>query len=572
MTTLDNKPRDDTKAKDNIAKDPPQVKIPETTPVTPPLTIAKALKNTDPQETLKYSGSSPETAFESSSPPVFEMKGLSFRYPMAESPALKDLDLSLSKGELLLLAGPSGGGKSTVIRLLNGLATHHYHGELKGDFKVLGKDHALKSLFQISSEVASVFQNPESQFFGLNPKDEILLAWECRGIEKDRSKLLLGEWSKTLKLSEFLLRPIAALSSGQKQKTILAESLALSPALLILDEPSANLDPMSVKELSKMLNILKEKGLSILIVDHHRRWMADGLADKAAILDKGKIVYKGNARDLDDPDLGLLAKWGLRPGPDAAKNAGKAPNATKTPPQSPSLDPSPKGSVKVKDLCFAYPKSPPLFSSFSLELYPGEVTAITGSNGSGKTTLLRLISGLLAPRSGSILFSDKALKERERLSISGVAMQNADRQLVMSSVAEEIHAALKDPDPEKVNEELLSWNLEGLAARHPQSLSGGEKQRLALSAALARKSEILLLDEPTSGLDGKNLSMVAEHIKKAASQKPVFLITHDADLLEQTEARIVSLSPPEEAEGKGAEEAEGKSEGKKAGTEAAEGK
>jgi energy-coupling factor transport system ATP-binding protein len=472
--------------------------------------------------------------------PVFRMDSLSFRYPMADTPALKGIDLALAKGEVLLLAGPSGGGKSTIIRLLNGLAVHHYHGELKGDFKVLGRDHAQKSLFMISSEVASVFQNPESQFFGLNPKDEMLLAWECRGIPKDVAKDFLDQWKRALNLSEFLLRPIAALSSGQKQKTILAESLALSPSLLILDEPSANLDPLSVKELAASLLKLKEQGLSILITDHHRRWMEGGLADKIAILNKGEIVFYGESEEADDPVL--MEKWGLRPGPGA-------PVKTRDALQERSFDPNqkkPHGTVSVKDLEFSYPKSKKLFTSLSLDLYPGEVTAITGPNGAGKTTLLRLISGLLSPDKGSILFSGNPIKERERLSRSAVAMQNADRQLVMSTVSQEIQAALNDPDPERAEQELNSWNLIGLSQRHPQSLSGGEKQRLALTSALARKSDILLLDEPTSGLDGKNLAMVAEAIKKASITKPVFLITHDVDLLEKTEARIIALSPPED--------------------------
>jgi energy-coupling factor transport system ATP-binding protein len=448
---------------------------------------------------------------------------------MATVPALKDVSFSLLPGEVMLVAGPSGGGKSTLIRLLNGLAYHHYHGQVLGSLMVLGKEHSSKTLSEISWQVASVFQNPESQFFGLNPRDEILLAWECRGLAKDKALALLEKWQETLKLSEFLLRPIASLSSGQKQKTILAESLALSPGLLILDEPSANLDPESTKDLASELKSLKETGISILIVDHHRRWLGDWV-DKGLVLDKGRLMYFGPYAGLDDPVL--REKYGLRPG----HRGSNKPHS-----QASKKERKEENTVEAQKISFSYPKGSLLFKDLNLTLYPGEVTALTGQNGSGKTTLLKLLSGLIDPDSGSILFSGKALKKGQRLKNTSVAMQNADRQLVMSTVAQEIKAAYEKLCPKEIQRELERWNLGDLTQRHPQSLSGGERQRLALAAALSKKSQLLLLDEPTSGLDATNLALVAKAIKGASLTRPVYLITHDLDLLEMTGASIVAL-------------------------------
>ncbi|MDR2351622.1 MAG: ATP-binding cassette domain-containing protein [Deltaproteobacteria bacterium] len=455
---------------------------------------------------------------------LVEFKNLTFSYQSASKPALEDLNLTLNPGQALLVTGRSGGGKSTFLRLLNGLAFHHFHGRIQGELKVLGENHFQKSLQEIAAEVAAVFQNPEAQFFGLTPKDEILIAWECRGLPLEKAHDLLEKWSFDFAINNILDKELSTLSSGEKQKTVLVENLALNPALLILDEPSANLDPQSLLELTEKLIALKKTGLSIVIVDHRLRWLAK-LIDRAIILDDGHLAFEGSFKDL----LNNTANFGLR---------------SVTPVANPPLTANPNSlGVEYLNLDFAYPFKPNLFTNLSFTLPERTVTLVKGRNGCGKTTLMKITAGILKASKGEIKFLGKPLASTQRLSRSSLVPQNADRQLVTRSVREELEEAtlghkLKETT---VLEELKYWNLLELSSRHPQSLSGGEKQRLALAVAMIRQTEFLALDEPTSGLDGINLNLAKNAIQKAAQTRSVFLITHDEDLKELIPCCVMNL-------------------------------
>jgi energy-coupling factor transport system ATP-binding protein len=201
--------------------------------------------------------------------------------------------------------------------------------------------------------------------------------------------------------------------------------------------------------------------------------------------------------------------------------------------------------LAANGVTFAYKKGPGLFKDFSFSLPGGSVTALVGANGSGKTTMMRLLSGLLEPQSGEVTYENKPLKASKRLRLSSLALQNADRQLVMRSVRAELAEArpAEFRNDRAVVTELESWGLAHLSERHPQSLSGGEKQRLVLACAAARECRFLALDEPTSGLDGRNMSLVVRAIKKAsAASKAVLLVTHDLELIDQAADRIRRLA------------------------------
>jgi energy-coupling factor transport system ATP-binding protein len=532
--------------------------------------------------------------------PALAVEGASLRYPLAEAPSLSGLDLEVYPGELLVLAGRSGGGKSTFMRMVNGLAYRHYRAESSGSVKVLGAELKDKSLYEISQRVSSVFQNPEDQFFALTPRDEMLLSWECRGVPESEAGEMLERWSVALGLKGVLDRPLNLLSSGEKQKTVLASQLALSPSVLLLDEPSSNLDPASRRSLAESLAALKREGLAVVVADHRLRWLC-GAADRALVLDGGKAVWLGPFDGLADP--GLVGRWGLRragpitgcgtpPGPAALRDgpgrprwpaltasppapaSASAPTATGSgapltagarqvpagpPPGSAGLPtvpgglaPGPAGfppGVEFRELGFGFPGAAPLFEGLSAELPVGVPALVSGPNGRGKTTLMRLASGLLSPRAGEIRFGGEPLNARGRLARSSLVFQIADRQLCMGTVQDEIREAWKAwprgsargaehgkpgrpgrPSEAEVEGVLEYWGLAGLALRHPQSLSGGEKQRLALAAAMARPSELLCLDEPSTGLDGANLALAAGAVTAAAGGRSVMLITHDEDL------------------------------------------
>jgi energy-coupling factor transport system ATP-binding protein len=463
--------------------------------------------------------------------PVAELKAVSFHYPHGGGSALRDLTLSIAPGEAVYCAGLSGGGKSTLIRLLNGLARQHYGGRTTGSIAVQGADHAKKSLHNIARDVGTLFQNPDHQFFALTPRDDFLLTMECRGLSEPEAHKRLAFWSEKFNLEKILDRRLETLSSGEKQKVILAEMLALSPALLLLDEPSANLDPAAAADLAGHLRQARRDGVALLIVDHRRNWLGDWV-DRAIILDQGQLVWEGAFERLDDSEL--QGKWGLRRHRDMADTRPAGP---------PPADDSP-GLLAAKGITFAYKKGPGLFRDFSLALPGGAVTALVGANGSGKTTLMRLLSGLLEPQGGAITYENKPLKASERLRLSSLAMQNADRQLVMRSVRAELAEArpAEFRNDRAVVAELEFWGLAHLGERHPQSLSGGEKQRLVLACAAAREARFLALDEPSSGLDGRNMSLVGRALKKAAAaSQAVLLVTHDLELIDQAADRITRL-------------------------------
>jgi energy-coupling factor transport system ATP-binding protein len=314
-------------------------------------------------------------------------------------------------------------------------------------------------------------------------------------------------------------RSIFQLSEGQKQKVVLAGLTAWKPKLLLLDEPSANLDPDSIAALGGGLAALKTSGLSLVIADHRLSWLSD-LIDQVLVLEEGRVALSGDWDSLRAD--GLRERLHLR-----------------------SLEPSPpleagpprgavEAGVALDRLGFAWPGQEAIFHDFSARLPYGQVTVLTGSSGRGKTTLARLLAGLEKPTAGQILWDGETKASAGKL--CQVVLQNADHQLYMPSLRSEVGLTLavnhgRRPTDVEVVAVLAEFGLAGLADRHPQSLSGGEKQRLVVAAGLAAPARLLILDEHTSGLDGHNLLLMAREITKAAQHGlAVLVISHDLEL------------------------------------------
>ncbi|MDR2441968.1 MAG: ATP-binding cassette domain-containing protein [Deltaproteobacteria bacterium] len=450
---------------------------------------------------------------------LLNINNLTLRYPIADCPAISDLDFSVDAGQTVYLTGPSGSGKTSLLRALNGLAWSQFGAKITGDINFKGQALYGRSLRDIAQHIRTLFQEPDSQFFALTCRDDFLLTMECNLMDKDKALDLYAYWAKKLSLEHLGDRPVHLLSSGEKQKAVLMVLLALSPSLILLDEPTANLDEESVKELARCLFEIRKAGVAVIVSDHRRSWLGP-FVDKAVVLQKGALAYIGPLEELNKFEV--AEKLGLR----------REIKETKI-----LTEPVDMGAavVKAKNLGFSYKGGPELFKDFNLNLPAGKVTAITGPNGSGKTTIMRLIAGLLKAKSGGVYFKDKLVSRRYRLAQSSLALQNADHQLVMSSVASELTAAAPDRFSlsDSVTAELKLWDLAGLEERHPQSLSGGERQRLVLACAMARKSKVLILDEPSSGLDNHNLNLLARNLKKYIGEETTaLLITHDRDLID----------------------------------------
>lgn len=472
---------------------------------------------------------------------MIKFDNVSYRYPFQKTWAVKNLDLEVLPGKVLLVTGVSGCGKTTLMRLANGLCPHYYAGEILGHVTVFGEDSQKTSVSAISDKVGTLFQDPEDQFFALNVKDEMGFALKVSGTAPSVVNERIEQVSQRLSIENLLSHSISALSEGQKQRVALGEILVSEPQALILDEPSANLDPEATDRLAQELLRLKQAGFAILVVDHRLHWLSH-VADEVIVMQHGEIKERGPFAILED--AGMRKRYGLR--------EARVEDVRNTLPEK--HVPSP--ILKTADLTFDYEKANHhsklakfkklfkgnskntndiLLKNIHFEVGSG-ITALIGENGSGKTTLARLITGLNVG-TGALYLNGQQTSANQLLKHTGLVLQNADHQLQMQSVREEIHACLFAAGQSQSSEEtidvlLKTFSLEELADRHPQSLSGGQKQRLVIACALAKNPDILILDEPTSGLDGANMKRVADALREQANRgKAVLLITHDLELL-----------------------------------------
>ncbi len=464
---------------------------------------------------------------------MISFQNVSYQYANQSEFSIKNFSFTVENGQMVLVTGASGCGKSTLMRLANGLCPQVYGGTVEGEIFV--DQHALKNttMAMLSDVIGTLFQDPEEQFFALNVADELAFALRARGLSFVEIKERVAKAAEKLGITELLKQDIHALSEGQKQKVGLASLLALGVKNFILDEPSANLDVEATESLAIVLNELKQEGAAILVVDHRLYWLKD-VADSVLVMNQGEIVAQGDFSILENTKN--TQQWGLR--------KALVDDCRQTLPRITfELKENADALFCTAHLSFSYSVEKPLFEDLSFSI-PKGITALIGENGSGKTTLARILTGL-NQASGEFYIHQQKVKHL--MPRTGLVLQNADHQLQMQSVFKEVEAAmlagslfqhskrawvLQKDEQANVLQLLENLNLLHLKNRHPQSLSGGEKQRLVIACALAKKPDILILDEPTSGLDGANLNAIAQILKTQATRGiAVFLITHDLELL-----------------------------------------
>lgn len=467
---------------------------------------------------------------------MIRLKNVSYTYPFGLRPAVKNINLNVNTGEIVLCTGASGCGKSTLIRLINGLCPHYYMGSLSGSVFIGGEDSADKTVAEISSMVGTLFQDPEQQFFALNVEDEMAFALEWKGFAREEIREKIYKSAEQFGITDIMQSSVYKLSEGQKQKVGLGSVFAQSPKAIILDEPTANLDPEATSELAEKLVELKNSGIAVFIADHRLYWLK-GIADKIIVMDDGEIAFEGRFDALED---GILCeRHGLRsPVVADGRNTMKDCRLTDGVP-----------SVSASGVSFNWPSGKRIFDNVSFDI-PAGITALVGKNGVGKTTLARLLTGLTKTDSGKFFINGREVGKDTLFAGAALVLQNADHQLYMKTAAQEVETCLhlsgKFQSKKAVLEEaaglLKLFALEKLAGRHPQSLSGGEKQRLVIACAFAKKPKILILDEPTSGLDGANMKRIASALNSLAGQGvSVLLITHDLELMDMACAQALRL-------------------------------
>lgn len=431
---------------------------------------------------------------------------------------LEDITLQVTEGECILLTGESGSGKSSIINSINGLAFEYENARITGKVQVDGKEIKGMELYQISLMVASVFQNPKTHFFNVNTTLELLFYLENIGLDRKEMESRMENMLKVFPIKHLLGRSIFELSGGEKQILCVASCYISGCKIIVLDEPSSNLDEKYIDILKEMLQILKEKGITLILAEHRIYYLMD-VADRIIIIQNGRIK-ESFTRDvfLSLPD-DTLYEWGLR-----SKNKINLENRQR---------PLGKDLIIKKLICDFKDKGELRVENVSFDL--GKIYGITGRNGCGKSSFLSAITGLVEKEKSDIVFGGRAIGKKERLKNSSLVMQDVNHQLFTESVEEEIKLGIKDLDPAKAEKVLSGLGLMELKDRHPMSLSGGQKQRVAIASVLCKDSRFIVFDEPTSGMDYNNMIKISNLIKEMKTENNIiFIVSHDIEFLNAT--------------------------------------
>lgn len=450
---------------------------------------------------------------------VFEKVSFTYAANPREK-SLSDITLTIKKGECVLLTGPSGCGKSTLLRLLNGLIPEFYEGEREGSIRIGGQE-AGGHIYEFAGRIGTVFQNPRSQFFNVDTTSELAFGCENLGVPEEEILDRMDQTVSRMHMEPLMDRSIFHLSGGEKQKIACGSVDVLAPDIILLDEPSANLDFESTEGLREIIREWKSRGKTILIAEHRIHYVWE-LADKAVILQEGKIrcVLEGRGKEQFTEDM--CSSFGLR----SMRRVSPAEMAKEL-----GWGWIPKGDgILLKNFRYAY-SGKAVFHIGEMVIPKGKVTAIVGSNGAGKTTFLECLCGIRKNK-GILVSNGREYHTKQRLGHIFMVMQDTNHQLFTESVLEEVLISMKEEREELAREILEEAGLLSLADRHPMSLSGGQKQRLAMACGVASESEILLLDEPTSGLDRQNMEAAARILNRLKETgKTIITVTHDSEFI-----------------------------------------
>lgn len=447
---------------------------------------------------------------------------VSFSYQgRKQEKAVSDLSFEIKKGETVVLCGESGCGKSTVSRLINGLIPHFYKGTLDGTIQIGGKDLKGQTLYEINSRTGSVFQNPRTQFFNVDTDGELVFGCENRAVPPEEIRRRAEKTIQALDIGDLMHRSIYSMSGGEQQQIACASAFCTDPDIFVLDEPSSNLDAEAIETLKKALEVIRQQGKTIIIAEHRLSYLAD-LADRFLYMEHGRLMGSYTREQLKALPLQQLHQMGLRSLVPPVQISGHKTEAEHVM-QIRNL------SVHYRDPQTGHKRT---VSMDDLTIPMGKITAIIGENGTGKSTLFRTIAGLQSHARAEVCVDGEDYSPRKRVSSAFLVMQDVNHQLFTESVEEEIRLGAKNLKEEQLEVLLRQFDLTEFQKSHPMNLSGGQKQRVLLAAAISSGKKILLLDEPTSGLDYRQMSHVAEALKRALDQVDCILVaTHDMEFI-----------------------------------------
>jgi energy-coupling factor transport system ATP-binding protein len=510
---------------------------------------------------------------------ALSFEGVTFRHRGADADALAGVDLAVAPGETVVVLGASGAGKSTLCLAANGLAPHFVRGTLGGRVLAAGRDTREHQPRSFAADVGVVFQDFESQIFSSTVELEAAFGPENLGVPPARIRTLVDEALARVGLAGLERRSPATLSGGQKQRLVLASALAGGPRLLVLDEPTSDLDPAGRAEVHAVARALRDRRSTALLIAEPEADEAAG-ADRVAVLAGGRVLLDGPPRQVlarvdqlrragvpapaaaeTTARLGLPVEIGPPEAAAAIRAAGWVPRPRPAPHATPRAG---VPAIAARGLSFAYPGGPPVLAGIDLEIAAGEIVAILGSNGSGKSTLARLLAGLLPAPRGAVGLGGRdpaAIPRREAGRLAGFVFQNPDHQIFAETVAAEVAFGPRLQGlgaaelEERVAQALDAVGLEDRRGADPFLLSKGERQRVAVASVLATRPEVLILDEPTTGLDRHEVDEMMALVRRLnAAGHTVVMITHAMHVAAEQARRVVVMAggrivgdgPPEE--------------------------
>ncbi|WP_244833901.1 ABC transporter ATP-binding protein [Clostridium sp. BJN0001] len=484
---------------------------------------------------------------------MIRIENVSYKYYGREKAELENINLQIEKGEFILLCGSTGCGKSTLLKCLNGIIPHESRGEFTGNVYIKDMNTRKYPIRVLSEKVGLLFQNPDEQIFQTIVSDEVAFGLEnlCFPEEEIKERIM---WAlEKVNMLAFIDSPTNALSGGQKQRVALASVLSLKPEILVLDEPISQLDPKGAREVLKVVQNLRDEGMTIILVEH-RLHEVISWADRVIVMDKGKIFLDEKAKNIETK-LDVFKNLGLRI--PIKNNIDYHKIFKKYKDSKPQSLENKKKVIEVKNLYYSYEKKKKkrknnmVLKGIDLDIYEGEIVGILGNNGSGKSTLMYHMAGIYKPSEGDIIICGKNTKKTSAYNLAGtcsILFQNAELMLTCDTIYDEVSFGPRNLkySKEKVKEitenKLLELEIEDLKEFHPQSVSGGQRLRCAAASILSMNPKILLLDEPTSGQDIKHIRKLLKLCRNLTfSGVTTIFITHDYEVAVKYTDRLIYI-------------------------------
>jgi energy-coupling factor transport system ATP-binding protein len=491
--------------------------------------------------------------------PVIQIHELEYRYRGQKENVLKGISLEIHKGEFLALMGPSEAGKSTLCATLNGLIPHFHKGRLRGDVFVNGQSTRSTTVAQLAETVGMVFQDFEAQLFSTSAELEVAFGPENFAVARDEIARRIDENLSYVGLSALRRRPPSTLSGGQKQKLAIASVLAIRPSILVMDEPTTDLDPISKLGIFEITDELRKRDdLTLVVVEHETEEILR--ADRLGLLKDGKLVRLGPVREvlsevdlleelgimplgiprffklMGQPLLPLTVDEGLRAFAQAGWKISEAKYAEVVAEDGAETQKHPAPLIVCRALEHTYPNGVKALQGIDLDIHRGEMVAIVGQNAGGKTTLTKHFNGLLMPTAGSVTVGGAATRDLGVFKLGqtvGYVFQNPDHQIFSETVFDEVAFSPRlrrlgaAEVKQRVTEALEAVGLAGFETEDPFSLTKSGRERVAVASVLAARPDVLILDEPTTGLDYAEQRSMMDMVRRLnAAGSTIIFITH----------------------------------------------